>query len=97
MFLASSKRDYERSHIKLFKQPDVLTCDQGGRFSAGGGKDGLWTYLIWANTPKSLVHEICHVVLHVFERCGMDPRECQGEPFCYMVSQILWDCNFKLR
>ena len=80
---------YERAHKRLFKTPDVLTCAQDGRFSGGEGHDGMWTYLVWARKPYALVHELSHVVLHVFERCGIDPREGNGEPFCYMLSQLV--------
>jgi hypothetical protein len=53
----------------------------------------MWTYLIWAKDAAQLAHEIAHVVLHVFERCGIDPRECNGEPFCYMLSQLMIDAK----
>lgn len=95
LFLAKSRRDYEASHVKLFKTPDVLTCSQNGRFSAGEGHDGLWTYLVWASASHVLAHEVSHVVLHVFERCGIDPREANGEPFCYLLSQLLLDSKHR--
>lgn len=91
LFVAKSAKAYERAHQQIFKTPDVLTCAQGGRFSGGEGKDGMWTYLVWASAPHTLAHEMAHVILHVFERCGIDPREGAGEPFCYMLSQLLLD------
>lgn len=93
LFLASCREDYERAHKRLFKTPDVLTCAQGGRFSGGEGADGLWTYLVWAGNTAALVHELAHVVLHVFERAGIDPVGCGGEPFCYMLSQLVMDAG----
>lgn len=89
LFVASSRKDYEASHRKIFSEPDVLSCANVGRFAGGCGKDGLWTYLIWAEATPQLAHEISHALLHVFERCGIDPREAGGEPFCYMLSQLL--------
>lgn len=89
LFVAKSRKEYERQHVSLFKQADILSCDQAGRFTGGEGKDGMWTYLIWAGSTHHLAHEISHVVLHVFERCGIDPREALGEPFCYMLSQLM--------
>lgn len=89
LFVAKSRKAYQRAHNEIFSEPDVLTCAQEGRFSGGCGKDGLWTYLVWAEHPHTLAHEISHAVLHVFERCGIDPREAGGEPFCYMLSQLL--------
>jgi hypothetical protein len=91
LFITKTKKDYEKSHRKLFKTADVLSCKQDGRFSGGEGKDGLWTYLIWAEKQHTLAHELSHVVLHVFERAGINPIESGGEPFCYMLSQLILD------
>ena len=89
LFIAKSKKDYERGHKKLFKKPDVLTCATAGRFDCVEGKGGMWTYLIYAEKPPILAHELSHCIFHVFERCGMDPRDSGGEAFCYMLSQLM--------
>lgn len=93
LFVAKSKQEYERQHKRLFKTPDVLSCAQAGRFTGGEGRDGMWTYLIYAEKPHTMAHEISHCVLHVFERCGIDPRDSHGEPFCYMLSQLLLEAK----
>lgn len=93
LFIVKTPKEYEAASIKLYKTPDVLTCEQQGRFQGGEGKDGLWTYLVWGKTMPNRVHELSHVILHVFERCGIDPRSGNGEPFCYMLSQLLIDCE----
>lgn len=93
LFLARSREGYERAHRRIFDEPDVLTCAQGGRFSGGCGRDGLWTYLVLADDPETLAHELSHVILHVFSLCGIDPRDAGGEPFCYMLSQLLLDAQ----
>jgi hypothetical protein len=95
LWVASSRKDYEKGHVKLFRRPDILTCNQGGRFSGGEGRDGIWTHLVWAKSPAFLAHEIAHVILHTFEIVGIDPREAGGEPFCYMLSSILTDIKKK--
>lgn len=92
-YFARTRKDYERAHVKLFAEPDILTPAQCGRFSADVGPDGLWTYLIWAETPHTLAHELAHVALHVAQRCGWDPREAGGEPFCYLLSQLILDAK----
>lgn len=84
---------YDRAHRRIFRTADVLTCATEGRFAGGEGTDGMWTYLVWAETPHIIAHEISHVVLHVFERCGINPIAAGGEPFCYMLSQIILDIN----
>ena len=91
LHIADSPKDYHKAHRKLFKEhdPDTLTAAQGGRMFAGEGKDGYWTYLIWASTTAYLAHELVHVLLHVFERAGIDPRDSQGEAFCYMLHTLI--------
>jgi len=97
LFMVKTAKEYEKAHLKLFKTPDVLTCAQDGRFSGscsvGEGKGGIWTYLVWGKHTYTLAHELSHVVLHVFERSGIDPREAGGEPFCYMLSQLLMEAR----
>lgn len=93
LFIADSRKDYEKAHKKLFKTPDVLTCAQHGRFVGGEGMDGCWTYLVWAKGHEQLAHEFCHVLFHVFERCGINPNDSGGEAFCYMLSQLLIDAR----
>lgn len=89
LFVTRSREAYEKAHLKLFNEPDVLNCTQAGRFSGGRGKDDMWTYLIIAEEPPYWAHELSHVILHTFERCGIDPREAKGEPFCYLLSQLM--------
>lgn len=90
LFVTRKREDYETAHESLFKTPDVhFSTTAAGRYSAGEGKDGMWTYLIYANKPHTMAHELSHVVLHTFERCGIDPREANGEPFCYLLSQLM--------
>lgn len=93
LFVAKSKKDYERAHKKLFKSPDVLSCEQAGRFAVGEGKRGMLTYLVYGGSIPSLCHELSHVVLHLFEYVGIDPRESLGEPFCYMLSQLVLEAK----
>jgi len=91
--VAKTAKGYEKAHRKLFNTPDVLSCAQEGRFSGGEGKDGMLTYLVWGAKPHTLAHELSHAVLHLFERCGIDPRDAGGEPFCYMLSQLLLEAG----
>ena len=93
LYLAKTRKEYEKKHIELFKTPDVLSCAQCGRMTGGEGHDGMWTYLIWAEATPQLAHELSHVILDVFLRCGIDPREANGEPFCYMLSQLMLEAQ----
>ena len=89
LLVAESKSEYEKKHLSVFREADPLCSDQVGRFSVGNDRNGNLTYLIWAKNRNSLVHELSHVVLDVFEITGIDPRGCGGEPFCYMLCSLL--------
>lgn len=93
LFYVKTKRAYEVAHRKLFKQSDNLSCAQDGRFYGGCGKDDIWTYLVYAEKPHVLAHELSHVLFHVFERCGINPTEAGNEPFCYMLSQLMLEAK----
>lgn len=91
LFLTRTVKDYEQAHLRLFGKEDTLNCAQAGRFSGAANAKGLWTYLVFGRKSDYLVHEFAHVVLHVFARCGIDPIEANGEPFCCLLSQLFLD------
>ncbi len=94
LFLCTTREDYERQHKRVFREPDVLSCEVEGRFVGGEGKDGLWTYLVFADTAAMAAHEFGHVIFHTFHRCRIDPRDSDGEAFCYMLSQLMKDSGY---
>lgn len=93
LFFTKSRKEYMRQHKKLFKTPDVLTCAQAGRFTGGEGKDGVWTYLVYAEDTSSIAHEFCHVLFHIFEQAGIEPKNDTGEAFCYMLGALMKDAE----
>ena len=72
LYLAGSRAEFEAQYAALFESPDGRAAS--GRFAGREAKDGAWTYLVWASSPHSLAHEIGHVVLDLFDWCGIDPR-----------------------
>lgn len=91
LYVCVDEADYQRAHKRVFGERDVplLSTGREGRFAGGCGADGKWAYVIWYTSPHTLAHELSHVVLEVFRRCGIDPREAGGEPFCYMLAQLM--------
>lgn len=65
----------------------------GGRYVRveRGGVDRVW--LVWAANPHALAHEFAHVLLKTFGEIGHDPTEGDGEPFCYMLSQLMLEAT----
>jgi hypothetical protein len=95
VYVCSDEEAYQRTHKKVFGGRDTPLVSEGknGRFVGGCGSDGMWTYLVWHTNTATLAHELSHCVLHVFERCGIDPIAAGGEPFCYMLSQLMLECE----
>mgnify|MGYP000961172966 CR=1 FL=1 len=92
LWIAKTKEAYDLAHKRIFKEPDVAFCEGvAGRFSGGANRNGMWAYLIWAPTPAIMAHELSHVIFATFNRCGIDPRNDEGEAFCYMLSQLMME------
>ena len=88
----STQAEYQKHYKKLHgKIDDGLNSSSSGRMSGRIFEGKSPTYLIWAATPCYLAHELSHVILDVFDRVGIDPRQANGEPFCYLLSQLLLD------
>lgn len=85
------RRYYRRVTKKTYPYEDD---PKGGRFiliESGALADR--EFLVWAQKPHCLAHEFAHVLLIVFRTIGHDPREGDGEPFCYMLSQLILEAN----
>jgi hypothetical protein len=50
-------------------------------------------WLVWASDFAYLAHEFSHVLLQTFGTVGHDPTVGDGEPFCYMLSQLLLEAR----
>lgn len=96
IYLCKSRKELHAQYKKLCQEDYPYSDDpKGGRYvkivddkSESGTK-----YLVWAHTKHALAHELAHVILIVFDLVGIDPREAKGEPFCYMLSQLLLDAK----
>lgn len=54
-------------------------------------------FAVWAKDVPSLIHELNHVVLDLFDKIGINPQEASGEPYCYMFDMILEKCLKKIK
>ena len=92
--LCASRNSFYREHKKLFgdKGKD-LTYNRGRMVGKWDDRTAWPTYVVWAERPAYLAHEMAHVVLHVFDLAGIDPVAAGGEPFCCLLSQLLIDAD----
>lgn len=92
LYVASSRVEYIKRHKALFKF-DAATDDSHAGNWRGGYAGRTFTYLVWGRNHHYLSHELTHVALNVFDRCGIDPRDSGGEPFCYLLGQLMLDAK----
>lgn len=50
-------------------------------------------WVVYGKQPEILAHEMSHVLLHVFNEIGHDPRHGDGEPFCYMLTHLMTEAS----
>ena len=86
-------KEYHKAYKKMFGFADDAEFNvASGRF-CGKRTKGVWQFLIRAKNQETIAHEIAHVILELFSYCGIDPVASRGEPFCYMLSQLILDVN----
>jgi len=89
-------KELRRQYEVLCREPYPYQDDQnGGRYVRVDGDSGPPIWLVWGATIAAVAHEFAHVLLYTFDDIGSDPREGKGEPFCYMLSQLLIDAGIK--
>lgn len=88
VILCRDRAEYLREARKHFQLDDPLHKNTQGRMRCSFEGESP-TFVLFANAPEYLAHEMSHVVLCLFEYVGIDPRDANGEPFCYLLSQLL--------
>ncbi len=89
--LAQFRAYYE---AKSGKPYEYMTDPRGGQFirlDAPAENDVVW--LVYGKRPHVLAHEFVHILFHLFEKIGAHPADSNGEPFCYMLSQLMLDAR----
>lgn len=95
VFVTQNKNAFDRAAKELFDREEKQQNTQAGRFIAGPSGYHPHTALVWWSKPETLAHELAHVVLDIFETVGINPISGQGEPFCYLLSQLFLEANQK--
>jgi hypothetical protein len=96
VWLCDSMAELLRTHRRLTRKPwpHGDNDPHGGRFvMLEYDSLGERVFLVYGSNLAYLAHEFSHVLLIVFRTIGHDPREGDGEPFCYMLSQLLLEAE----
>lgn len=95
IWLCDSIEEFKRRYKRVTRQECPYSPDpNGGQFVLLElATLGDRIFLVYARKAWALAHEFAHVLLIVFRTIGHDPREGDGEPFCYMLSQLLLEAQ----
>jgi hypothetical protein len=89
VLFAKTRRDFEQIGVYVEFEPlDASGCEGRTVFMDEGGKR-LYAVGVFNGCPGVLAHECAHVALDLFQRLGMNPTESGGEPFCYLLQEMI--------
>lgn len=92
--ICSRRKDFYREHRQRFGcKHDPLGTRKGRMIGQLDQEEKRMVYLVWADSPAVMSHELAHVILDVFEMVGIDPISGNGEAFCYLLSQLMQDAG----
>jgi hypothetical protein len=92
VWLCDTTDEIRKAYKRVTKKPWDMDIDpNGGRYVLLERGDAISSriWLVYAKDKPALAHEFAHVLLHTFKAIGHDPRDGDGEPFCYMLSQLM--------
>lgn len=91
IWLCATRAELHAAYKKILKKPFPHPEQaKGGQYIKVEFDDPIDTiWLVWANEHAYLAHEFSHILLQTFGTIGHNPTVGDGEPFCYMLSQLL--------
>lgn len=93
-----SLKEMRKTYEHMVKEPYPYRDEKtGGRYvvvQRGSGNLAMdRVFLVYAREPHVLAHELSHVILIVFTDIGIEAASGAGEPFCYMLSQLMLEAS----
>lgn len=95
IYLCKSPKEMKSQYKKLTKEDCTHAVNSsGGRYiKLEGDNHNDTKWLVYGEKKAYLAHEFAHVLLKTFALIGHDPTQGDGEPFCYMLSQLLLEAK----
>ena len=91
LYVTADRATFEKLHKTLFGDEFKLEKDDVGRTERAVSVKEKQTYLIYASAPSTLVHELVHVMTHVFERIGIPMDDGGTETMAYFLDALFKD------
>jgi len=82
LYVARNEKEFQH-HLKKLFQSEIQdqTGNRGSFWHCGA------ICLVWAR-KDSLLHELTHVALHIFDYISLEPSSGNGEAFCYFLEHL---------
>jgi len=90
-FVTADRETFEKLHKSLFKEEYKLEKDDVGRSVRAMNCKGKQTYLVYASSVGILVHELVHVMTHVFDRIDIPMNDAGTETMAYFLDSLFKD------
>lgn len=91
LFVTADRETFEKLHKTQFGEGFKLEKDDAGRSARMMSLKEKQTYLVYASTVGVLVHELVHVMTHVFDRIDIPMNDAGTETMAYFLDALFKD------
>lgn len=91
LYVTADKTAFEHLHKTLFGEEFKLEKDDVGKTQRDMSVKQKQTYLIYASSAVVLVHELVHVMTHVFDRIDIPMNDAGSETMAYFLDSMFKD------
>jgi len=91
LYVTADRDTFEKLHKSLFKEEFKLEKDDVGRTAPGTNAKGRQRYLVYAASMTDLIHELVHVMTHVFDRLDIPMSNANTETMAYFFDSLFKD------
>ena len=91
LFVTADRETFERLHKSQFGEELKLEKDDVGRSVRAMSVKEKQTYLVYASSVAILVHELVHVMTHVFDRIGIPMNDSNSDTMAYFIDSLFKD------
>jgi len=91
LFVTADRETFEHLHKTMLGEEFKLEKDDRGRTAQALNKKGGQRYLVYAVSVTDLVHELVHVMTHLFDRLGIPMSNDNTETMAYFFDSVFKD------
>jgi hypothetical protein len=91
LYVTADRATFEKLHKLHFGEAFKIEKDDVGRSARMMSVKEKQTYLVYASTAGVLVHELVHVMTHVFDRIDIPMNDAGTETMAYFLDALFKD------